>query len=139
MRTVPSNRFSTKSPHESQSERTLLGGTSYTSPKFPATIEGLGELVPPAEVKDHEMIKAVSPAALLAGRGLWILTWKSQLRWRRFPMLVLMLGFLPILAYLTVSEGRSEVFFRWAVDFGRNFNWLPKASSYDPRDPYHFC
>lgn len=63
------------------------------------------------------MIKAVSPTTLLAGRGVWLLTWKSQLRWRRLPMLAIMLGFLPALAFLTVREGRPEIFFRWAIDF----------------------
>lgn len=60
---------------------------------------------------------ALTPHPLLAGRGLWILTWRSQLRWRRLPMLVIMAGFLPLLAFLTVGEGRSEVFFDWTVDF----------------------
>ena len=63
------------------------------------------------------MIKAVSPTTLLAGRGLWLLTWKSQVRWRRLPILALMVGFLPGLAYFTISNGRSEIFFKWAIDF----------------------
>ena len=63
------------------------------------------------------MTQAVSPTVLLAGRGVWLLTWKSQLRLRRLPMLLLMLGFLPALAFATVREGRTEIFFRWAIDF----------------------
>src|SRR5215471_8177768 len=46
---------------------------------------------------------AAKPTFLLALRGIWLLTWKSQLTWRRLPVGIVSLLVLPILVYITTS------------------------------------
>jgi ABC-type transport system involved in multi-copper enzyme maturation permease subunit len=58
----------------------------------------------------------VQPSWLGAFRGVWSLTWKSQLSARRLPLLVGTLLIIPVLAYLTI-DGRTKPYFHWVIDF----------------------
>lgn len=70
----------------------------------------------------------VRPGFAGALRGIWLLTWKSQLSWRRLPGRFGFLLVLPFLVYITVRSpeawahhhagtwDRSAAFYRWLVD-----------------------
>ena len=47
------------------------------------------------------------PGFLSALRGIWLLTWRSQLTWRRLPGRLLMLLALPFLVYLTTQSAEQ--------------------------------
>jgi ABC-type transport system involved in multi-copper enzyme maturation permease subunit len=59
----------------------------------------------------------LQPSWPAAFRGVWSLTWKSQLSLRRLPLLVGTLLIIPLLAYFTVDPGRSKPYFHWVIDF----------------------
>jgi ABC-2 family transporter protein len=59
---------------------------------------------------------ASRPSFLGALRGLWLLTWKSQLTWRQAPLLVAGLLALPALVYITTPT--TEAWSRWHSPFG---------------------
>ena len=50
---------------------------------------------------------ASNPTFLRALRGVWLLTWRSQLTWRRLPFRVLSLLVLPFLVYITISSPQA--------------------------------
>ena len=50
-------------------------------------------------------------------RGLWALTWKSQVSWRRLPIIAAIVAALPALTYATLRDGQTEAYFHWVVDF----------------------
>lgn len=50
---------------------------------------------------------AVKPSFFLALRGIWLFAWKSQLTWRRAPLLAIGLLVLPAMVYLTTPSPRN--------------------------------
>ncbi len=71
-----------------------------------------------ADLREHPPLAATPPAAsrarlalrpsfLGALRGLWLLTWRSQLTWRQAPMLVAGLLALPVLVYITTPTSKA--------------------------------
>jgi hypothetical protein len=50
---------------------------------------------------------ALTPTFLGALRGAWLLTWRTQLMWRRLPALAITLLALPLLVYITTSSPRA--------------------------------
>jgi ABC-type transport system involved in multi-copper enzyme maturation permease subunit len=61
--------------------------------------------------------RPVQPSWFGALAGLWSLTWRSQLSLRKLPLLIATLSVIPLLAYLTVDEGRIKPYFHWMIDF----------------------
>ncbi len=60
------------------------------------------------------------PGFLSALRGIWLLTWRSQLTWRRLPGRLLMLLALPFLVYLTTQSLEG-----WALRHDELGNMMP--------------
>src|SRR5436189_3730951 len=58
-------------------------------------------LRPPALPFSHENKLVFQPTFFGGWLGIWLLTWKNQLTWRRVPVLLVSLLALPILVYLT--------------------------------------
>lgn len=52
-----------------------------------------------------------------AMEGMWLFTWKTNLTWRRLPVLLASLLLVPLLAYFTLKDGASRPYFLWTVDF----------------------
>jgi hypothetical protein len=62
-------------------------------------------LEPPKTTPEHSV--ALNPTFLGALRGIWLLTWKSRLTWRRMPGAILILLIIPVLIFLTTSSPES--------------------------------
>ncbi|MSU20697.1 MAG: hypothetical protein EXS30_04810 [Pedosphaera sp.] len=60
---------------------------------------------------------SIQPTWLGGLRGLWSLTWRSQLTFRRLPLLMATLSIIPLLAYFTVDSGRADPYFHWVIEF----------------------
>jgi hypothetical protein len=56
------------------------------------------------ETARQEQVARPRPTFLDGMRGIWLFTWKSQLGWRRVPLLLLGLLALPVLVYLTIPS-----------------------------------
>jgi ABC-type transport system involved in multi-copper enzyme maturation permease subunit len=63
------------------------------------------------------MSLAIHPSWFGALAGLWSLTWRSQLSLRKLPLVIATLSVIPLLAYLTVDDGRIKAYFHWMIDF----------------------
>ena len=63
--------------------------------------------LPPPEPAESVTLK---PMWGTAWRGIWLFTWRSQLNWRRLPLIVALMLVLPCLVYLTTPprQGWSE-------------------------------
>ncbi|MGD1086770.1 MAG: ABC transporter permease subunit [Verrucomicrobiota bacterium] len=61
---------------------------------------------PPTPVAPGKAAPA-RPSFFRALRGIWLFAWKSQLAWRRAPVLAGGLAIMPVLVYLTVSSPAS--------------------------------
>ncbi len=69
------------------------------------------ELAPPSVAPAAaEQTAAPQPTFFKAWRGIWLLTWKTQLTWRRLPLGLVSLLALPLLVYITTApvEAWSE-------------------------------
>ena len=64
-------------------------------------------LRPPALPFSHENKLVFQPTFFGGWRGIWLLTWKNQLTWRRAPVLFVGLLALPILVYLTTVSPQT--------------------------------
>lgn len=85
----------------------------------------------PAPPVAREKTVSLRPTFFGALRGVWLFTWKSQLTWRRVPILLISLLALPLLVYISISLsgvqnvdsltslrwGRSTTFCRWLIGF----------------------
>src|ERR1035437_7204116 len=57
----------------------------------------------PAPPVAREKTVSLRPTFFGALRGVWLFTWKSQLTWKRVPILLISLLALPLLVYATIS------------------------------------
>ena len=66
------------------------------------------DLVPsPSPLVAQEKTAQRQPSFFGALRGVWLLTWRSQLTWRRLPLGVLILLALPLLVYITTKSPQA--------------------------------
>ncbi|MGN6555473.1 MAG: ABC transporter permease [Verrucomicrobiota bacterium] len=66
------------------------------------------DLAPPPIPKIEPANKLpLQPGFLLAWRGIWLFTWRSQLNWRRLPAQLIGLLVLPILVYVTTTSPKE--------------------------------
>jgi hypothetical protein len=56
----------------------------------------------------REKTVSLRPSFFGALRGVWLFTWKSQLTWKRVPILLIGLLVLPLLVYMTISPRASQ-------------------------------
>ena len=62
----------------------------------------------PAPPDAREKAVSLRPTFFGALRGVWLFTWKSQLTWKRVPILLISLLALPLLVYATISPRGSR-------------------------------
>ena len=49
-------------------------------------------------------------------RGLWLLTWRSRLSWRRWPAQLFAVFFVPLMTVFTISQGNYKGYYTWTVN-----------------------
>ena len=62
-----------------------------------------------------EASRPAAPSFIQSLHGLWLLTWKSSLAWRRTVLWVAALLANPLLAWLSIPPGSGEAFLDWTV------------------------
>src|ERR1051326_3997843 len=62
---------------------------------------------PPPLPLAREKHLSAQPTFFRGLRGIWSLTWKSQLTWQRLPLIVLTLLALPVLVYITTLSAQA--------------------------------
>ena len=59
----------------------------------------------------------VQPNWLGAFRGIWLVTWRSNLTWRNLPRHLISILALPLLTFFTVDPGVEGAYLQWTINF----------------------